>query len=547
MKIENLIAECTAYDFKAEVEHRKSKSWLKSVSAFANGFGGSLFFGIDDDKQPVGIDDVRIETEYLSETIKNKIDPIPNFSLDLHDFDGKIVIQLKVFAGNSTPYYYFNEGSRVAYIRIGNESIVAPNDRLMSLILKGNNSTYDSVVTSNTIEDFTFINLASEYRNRVHANFDKKYLESFGLVTKKGFLTNAGLLLTDYCPVYQSRVFCTLWNGREKTSAINDAEYSGNLLQLLQNAQNFIKSSTKNGWIKLPDRRVNYPEYSERAILECLVNHLIHRDYTVIGGEVHVDIFDDRIVFTSPGGMYDGTLIQNCDINDVPSCRRNPVIADVFAHLNLMEKRGSGLRKICEETAKLPTYTDDRRPIFKSAGMSFSTVVYNMTFGTEFAEMSITEDEMSTTDNENVAQNSDVAQNVAQNVHDKQEMFITDGDVAQNVAQNVHDKQEMSITDGDVGENVGRKSTKSEYDNPLNDNVAQNVGKNVAQNDMKKWQMINKIIKLIHADHNITRQQMAEKIGVTKKTIERCLAEFRDVVKYEGSSKGGHWVVITDK
>ena len=77
MKIENLIAECTAYDFKAEVEHRKSKSWLKSVSAFANGFGGSLFFGIDDDKQPVGIDDVKIETEYLSETIKNKIDPIP--------------------------------------------------------------------------------------------------------------------------------------------------------------------------------------------------------------------------------------------------------------------------------------------------------------------------------------------------------------------------------------------------------------------------------------------------------------------------------------
>ena len=133
--------------------------------------------------------------------------------------------------------------------------------------------------------------------------------------------------------------------------------------------------------------------------------------------------------------MYDGTLIQNCDINDVPSCRRNPVIADVFAHLNLMEKRGSGLRKICEETAKLPTYTDDRRPIFKSAGMTFSTIVYNMTFGTEFAEMSITEDEMSTTDNGNVAQNSDVAQNVAQNV-------------AKNVGRNV---------DENVGRNVGRK------------------------------------------------------------------------------------------
>ncbi len=213
--------------------------------------------------------------------------------------------------------------------------------------------------------------------------------------------------------------------------------------------------------------------------------------------------------------MYDGTLIQNCDINDVPSCRRNPVIADVFVHLNLMEKRGSGLRKICEETAKLPTYTDDRRPIFKSAGMSFSTVVYNMTFGTEFAEMSITDAEMS----------------------------LTDGDVAQNVAQNVLDKQEMSATDGDVGENVGRKSTKSEYDNPLNDNVAKNVGKNVG----KTQQRLGDIFNLIIADKNITLVEMAKKLNVTEKTIERLLAEHNDIIKHIGPKKGGHWVVITDK
>jgi len=42
MDFNKLISECTAYDFKAEVEHRKSKSWLKSVSAFANGIGGDV-------------------------------------------------------------------------------------------------------------------------------------------------------------------------------------------------------------------------------------------------------------------------------------------------------------------------------------------------------------------------------------------------------------------------------------------------------------------------------------------------------------------------
>ena len=47
MELEALIGECTVYDFKVMLEEKKPKSWLKSVSAFANGLGGSLFFGID--------------------------------------------------------------------------------------------------------------------------------------------------------------------------------------------------------------------------------------------------------------------------------------------------------------------------------------------------------------------------------------------------------------------------------------------------------------------------------------------------------------------
>ena len=59
MKLETLIAECTAYDFKLMLEEKKPKSWLKSVSAFANGLGGSLFFGIDNDGIVKGLDDVQ--------------------------------------------------------------------------------------------------------------------------------------------------------------------------------------------------------------------------------------------------------------------------------------------------------------------------------------------------------------------------------------------------------------------------------------------------------------------------------------------------------
>src|SRR5574344_1669738 len=57
--------------------------------------------------------------------------------------------------------------------------------------------------------------------------------------------------------------------------------------------------------------------------------------------------------------------------------RRNPILADVFAQLNYMEKRGSGLRKICNETSRLPGFTDIKEPRFRSQASSFYTELLN--------------------------------------------------------------------------------------------------------------------------------------------------------------------------
>lgn len=69
MELNTLIAECTAYDFKVMLEEKKPKSWLKSVSAFANGLGGSIFFGIDNDGIVKGLEDVQHVCEAISSTI----------------------------------------------------------------------------------------------------------------------------------------------------------------------------------------------------------------------------------------------------------------------------------------------------------------------------------------------------------------------------------------------------------------------------------------------------------------------------------------------
>ena len=364
MELNTLIAECTAYDFKVMLEEKKPKSWLKSVSAFANGLGGSLFFGIDNDGIVKGLNDVQHVCEAISSRIRDYMDPLPEVEMIPHDIDGLHILQLKIKTGHYTPYYYVGDGQRIAFVRIGEESVPATAEQMVRLVLKGSNKTFDSLHTDYKAEDYSFTILA------------KKYLLSFGLVTGTGNLTNAGALFADDCPLWQSRLYCTRWNGTEKGDAINDAEFTGNVLMLLREAMNFVKSNTKRGWEKLPDGRKNKPEYAERAVLETMVNHFIHRDYTVMGSEVHLDIYDDRLTVTSPGGMYNGMLIQDLDIADVSSERRNPILANVMAQLDYMEKRGSGLTRICNETKALDGYKDELKPVFKSTPTQFQTIIF---------------------------------------------------------------------------------------------------------------------------------------------------------------------------
>ena len=73
MMIDRWIAEATECDFKVALEVKKPKSWLKSVSAFANGIGGTLFFGIDNDRNAVGLDDTQTDAEAISRLIKERI------------------------------------------------------------------------------------------------------------------------------------------------------------------------------------------------------------------------------------------------------------------------------------------------------------------------------------------------------------------------------------------------------------------------------------------------------------------------------------------
>lgn len=384
MEIIDFIGEATEYDKKEMLEERKPRSWLKSVSAFANGIGGALIFGVSNDETLVGLANAREASEKLSENIKMKMDPIPQVIMEIHTEGGKDFIILKVLSGQETPYYYVSDGNRVAYVRVGNESIPADATALKRLVLRGTNVTYDSVVSSYMLQDFSFTKLRSVYRMRTGTDLTDSDFISFELADENGKLTNAGALLADESPIRHSRLFCTRWYGLDKASgvmeALDDKEYSGSLVSLLLNGTEFVKNNTKKRWKKTGTGRVEMPEYPEQAVHEALVNALIHRDYMEIGSEVHIDIFDDRMEIYSPGGMFDGSIVQNLDTDSVASKRRNPVIADIFSRMHFMERRGSGFKKIKVDYRRAVNYRIEIEPMFRSTPTSFFVTLHNLNY-----------------------------------------------------------------------------------------------------------------------------------------------------------------------
>lgn len=259
---------------------------------------------------------------------------------------------------------------------------------------------------------------------------------------------------------------------------------------LLKYGMDFIKNYTMNGWVKMPNYRFNLPNYSDRAIFEGLVNHLIHRDYTVMGGEIHIDIYDDRMEQVSPGAMLDGTQIQDRDIYSIPFLCRNPVIADMFTQLGYMEKRGSGLRKIRELTEKLPNFLLGKEPCYKTEASSFFTTFYNL------------------------------------NWNKNGRILVEEG---VNRVNSTLKKYLVNEKVFGVNDNSSKKKFGANHELP----------KNVSRTGQK-------IIDLIISDPSITAEAMSIKISVSKRAVEKNIKVLRecDILIHEGLDGDGYWRII---
>ena len=499
--INKWIAEATECDFKAALETKKPKSWLKTVSAFANGFGGVLIFGVDDEHNPIGLLSPQSDAEAISQLINERISPVPRFILTPDAEKDKAFLVLSVFPGQYTPYYYKGDGTREAYVRIGNESIPAPDHMLKELLLKGSNLSWDVLISSHSFTDFSFSKLRERYKIWTGKSFEEKFFDAFGIRDENGKLTNAGALIADESPIRHSRLFCTRWAGLTKSGGLVDAwdhaEYSGSLIKLLNEGVDFIKRNMRTIWKKLPASRLELPDYVERSFFEGLVNALVHRDYLILGSEVHIDIYDNRLTIYSPGGMPDGSIVQFRDIADIPSTRRNPMLADIFGRLGYMERQGTGLSRIRDGYEKEVNFTPEKEPAFLSDGTRFVLTLPNLNYGIDF---------------------------------DSEQYEISEPDVTGS-------SDKVIVNSGETENFKAPKHQSTET--PMNQSTK------APKHQSTDGTLDKKILAIIKEDPFISQEELAKRLNTSRRVIQRYMHILKESENIEriGGKRFGHWKI----
>jgi len=366
------------------VEYKESwhEKYLEWICGYANAKGGTLYIGIEDGtKKPVGVARANKLMEDIPNSIRNTMGIVADVALVKKQ--GKDVIRIKVKPSAFPTSYHGGY-----FYRTGSVKMQLVGNALTDFILRKTESSWDVARNSSgkTVAESRFTVLSGHYREQTGCALEDQDFRSFGLADDAGALTNAGALFADDSPVYQNRLFCTRWNGLDRSAGVMDAtdskEYSGSVLSLFEYGMNFVKMNSRTMWHKFPDHRVDFYEYPTRAIEEAIANALIHRDYTNYGSEVHIDIYEDRLEVMSPGGMFDGgaPIQERRNLRAIGSSRRNPVVADVFNRLEYAERRGSGLKKILDAYGEATYNLLRREPAFASDTF-FTVRLPSLTYG----------------------------------------------------------------------------------------------------------------------------------------------------------------------
>lgn len=331
-----------------EFEESITKTFLKTVSAFANYGTGRIVFGVDDSGATIGLSDPTADALRIENMINDSLDPVPHFSLDIDENDRTVL--LTVAEGKSKPYLY----SKKAYRRADSATVEVDRTEFGRLVLTGRNLTFDEIASSRT--DLTFSLLSQRLMEHLGLTaFNENSLRTLGLLNADGTYTKAAEIFSD----------------RNGLAGIDIVKFGDNISELLDRKTVAGESilGQYDAALEMYERYCTYETVSQaarkrverapfEAFREAVANALVHRTWDA-AANVTISIHSNRVVIVSPGGLPSGVAAEDY-LGGGISIPRNPIVANIFFRLDYIEQFGTGIARINEAYGNLPA-----KPIFE--------------------------------------------------------------------------------------------------------------------------------------------------------------------------------------
>jgi len=325
------------------------KSITEEVCAFANASGGVVLIGVDDKNVIKG---VTIDNSKRS-SIQNSIGEIsPPLQCEFYivDVDGKNVAVIEVPSGQNKPYVL----SGAIYVRQGpNSQKLTTVEEMRNFFQQTDRIFFDEVscleaniendISKESIKTFRF---EAELAN---ATSDEQLFTNLKLISNDGHLKNGTVLFFGKEPevFFEKAVIrCLVFDGLDKRYIVDDKVMTGTLYQQYQKSMIWLKSKLNVRYDiegEGANPRNEYWEIPIIAFKEAIINSLAHRDYYDKGARTTIEVFDNRVEISNPGGLVSAVPRNEFGKR---SASRNPLIFGLFERMRLVEQIGSGIARM---------------------------------------------------------------------------------------------------------------------------------------------------------------------------------------------------------
>jgi len=363
-----------------KVEFPKGNQIAKTAIAFANGAGGRIVFGIDDkSREVVGIPESELfaleerVVAHISDLCKPPILP-EVYTERVRD---QTLLVIEIYRGSEKPYHLKRQGKvQGTYVRIGSSTRQAAPETAQALDLQTRFQSFDASPVYELAEsDLPLEHFKSTFKQATGRNLDQDGLRLLGLLHEERgecFPTRAAILLSE--SLARRRLFpyakieCARFKGVTPEVFLDQRTIDGAIFEATDECLAFVKRNIALGGIIGEVYRTDRWEYPLEAVREALVNAIVHRDYSILGSDIKLAIFDDQLEITSPGSLPGGMPFDR--LGTGRSEIRNRILAPVFKELGLIEAWGTGIRKIRTELENWPEHELE----LKDDGHSFQVI-----------------------------------------------------------------------------------------------------------------------------------------------------------------------------